>query len=130
MDKKQQFYQDALPFFESGILKNIYENDELTICNLANKGYCAFNYIKTKDGQAGIIINPVNVKEIVSDPSFYNRLIAELDRRDMLDERIFALNKKTFEIMTNMKKQTDIAGPSPDIDLQMEEELMAKYKSR
>lgn len=130
MNNKEQFYKDAFPFFYEGLIKEIYSNDNIIICNLSNFTYGVFGYIKTKEGQGGVLITADNVRNIVANPNYCNQLIDELDKHDLLLNRTIVLNNKTFEVLKKFKGKTDLTGPSADIDLKMEEELMSKNKSR
>lgn len=126
---KEIFYKDSMAFFEAGLLKEIYSSDELCICNIANQCYGVFPYVKTPSGQSCLLIIPKHVKEIIENPSFLTMLVNSLDHKTLVSRSI-ALNNKTFKLMEEMKKRNDINGPTKDIDFEMEEELMAKNKSR
>jgi len=127
--KKEVFFQDAKPFIEAELIKSIYATEELCICNLANQCYAAFVYDKSIEGQAGFLITPTQVREIINDNNFFNMMVTRLNDKE-LSKRIVLLNQETFKLFSEVKKENDIKGPSQDINFEMEEEIMAKNKSR
>lgn len=127
--KKEKFYNDSKVFFEENLLNELYSSENLSICNLANQCYGVFPYMDTKEGQACLLVTSNQVQLIANDETFFNRLISGLDKK-VLNERSIALNERTLELMRKMKATNDINGPTKDIDLEMEEQLKAKNKSR
>ena len=61
--------------------------------------------------------------------NFVSKLVNLLDKNELANRSI-ALNEQTYRTMLNVKNRNDIKGPSQDINFEMEEEIMAKNKSR
>lgn len=127
--KKEKFYIDSKLFFEENLLKELYSSENLCICNIADQCYGVFPYLDTKEGQACLLITSQQVKLMINDETFLNRLINDLDNKSLTSKTI-TLNQRTFELMRKMKATNDIKGPTKDIDFDMEASLLAKNKNR
>ncbi|MBR6514771.1 MAG: hypothetical protein IKT46_08080 [Clostridia bacterium] len=128
MTNKQRFYKIAEPFFLAGLFKEIYQSDDISICNIANSGYAVFMYSLLKphkeDEFAGIFVDKKGIRSIVNNNSliqtFYLAWPNDVKKRSLLP-----LNDRTFKIIEKFKKKTDENGPSHEVDLEMEKEIMA-----
>ena len=127
--EREKFYQDSKMFFETGVLTEIYSNDDFCICNISNQCYGVFPYVEVSDIQTGVLMVPEHIKQIVYDNNMFNYIINNMDR-NILEKRTIVLNKQMLESMINMKNKNDLQGPTTDIDFEMEQELMSKNKSR
>ena len=44
MSNKEKFYRLTKDYFEAGIIREIYQSDKISVCNLCNTTYAVFNY--------------------------------------------------------------------------------------
>ena len=129
---KQQFKELIAPFLESDLLKEIYKDEYVSICNIANTSYALFSYdmmCNGKDDFVGILFNGQYLEKVADNPQLLLKDFVNSDEKKKLNMMV-PLNEKSFEIMKNMKKKTDISGPTNEINLELEEQLLAKNKSR
>ncbi len=121
------FRAQSKRFFDAGLLREIYCSDKLCICNMANQCYCVMNFIKTRQGVAGLLISAQEAEKLAQDEGFMRSLLNMGKERFL--ERSFCLDDKRFEIMMKFKMRNDAQGPTPDIDPEMEERVLAQHKT-
>lgn len=118
----EKFYKDSSFFFETGLMREIYADENICVCNLSNQTYCAFIYKKSLSGQAGVLLDRNMVEMVIKEPAGLS-LIIEANR-----SLAFALNGRTAKILQNFKNYTDVNGPSTEIDFDFEEQLLKMNK--
>lgn len=119
---QEWFYQQAAPFFDSGVMYEIYSTGNFRICNIANQCYALLSCKKHKEGVSGVLIHPNTVKEIANDNSYIARMFHP-DNHKQLARYSFFLDEKRLEVFKKYKQKADQEGPSEDIDYEMEAEL-------
>ncbi len=130
-DYKQEYYEIIKPYFDAGIMKEIYNSDYLSICNIANHEYGIFLYSLLKEGRNnffGIAANAYSVKQVVKDNKTVFELFDIMEANVPDKSRVY-LTPENFKIMSNAKKKADAEGPTDLIDLDMEARLL-KQKNK
>lgn len=61
------FYADLRPFFEDGLLTQVYRTGRLCVCEAANLCYYAFPDIKTDGWQTGFVLKPEAIRKIIDE---------------------------------------------------------------
>ena len=123
------FRRHATKFFEEDLLRVIFTDDDFCICNVANHVYALFPFPVTlsdrkdfeEQGFFGICISKEYVSLLVQDVS-YIRSLAEMDP-DEINKLSFRLNEKNYSVLKKCKHNTDLNGPTKDIDFEMEEKI-------
>ena len=132
MNYKQRFYEISKPFFEEGLLKEIYSNDKVSICNLVNHRYVIFFYEMLKQGQKdfpGIMFKGHRLEATVDDPKY----LLECYRMSSKETQIallYPLNDFNFTRTQEVKKIMGKQGPDPSMRPDIEERILRKEKSR
>ena len=129
-NNRENFIKLTSKFFEAGLLKEIYNIGNVSICNMANTSYVLFSYDMYDENiqnYSGIMFNGKKIKEVVNNPELVliGFMNGDLNKKRNL---LVPLTEKSFSIMQDFKNKTDITGPTQDIDLEFEENL--KQKSR
>lgn len=57
-------------------------------------------------------------------PDFYKNVIAALDEQNMLRRSLIVLNDENYEKVRELKQKTDISGPSPNINIDLEKKII------
>jgi len=128
----KQFEELSSSFFRDGLLKSVYSDENVNVCNLANTTYVLFSYdmmCKGKENFVGILFNGKYLQQVIENPVIILNNFINSNDKDRLEVMV-PLNNSSYQIMKQMKVNTDIHGPSKEINLQLEQELMAKNKSR
>lgn len=120
---KESFYKDAQRLFDEKLIYEIYSNEIFSICNLANKCYGIILYKNDEHEHLGLSLVSEEVRKIISNPSFLGKFVASLSEKQ-LAKYSFYINDKLYETLKKIKEITDIEGPSPTINLEMERELL------
>ena len=125
MGYKKQFDMISQRFFEAGLLSEVYRDDKVCICNMANSAYVAFFYDyleKGVDRFMGIMFPGRFLKRVVDDPGYIIQSF-QLVPNNELTKFVFKLNDVYFNEALKIKVQTDANGPYPGIDLEFEEKI-------
>lgn len=116
------FYWDMRDVFSEKLMTEIFKSKHLSICNVADSFYAVFPHAKTSDGQCAVVINADTARCIVDDPSSFGRMYSELS--DEQKEQItFVVGKATKPLLQQWKANTNLNGPSSDIDIEFEQQL-------
>ena len=129
---KKQFEQLVTPFVEAGLLKVIYNDENVSVCNLANTTYALFSYqmlCEGKENFVGILFNGKYLNKVVENPIILLQDYVNCNEKQRVNMMV-PLNQVSFKIMKDMKNKTDVFGPSKEINLELEQELMVKNKNR
>lgn len=128
MNNKEKFYNLSKDFFDAGIIREIYNSDNISICNICNATYVVFDYnlLKNLDYPIGFLFNQNGIKDVINNYEGYLALIASFDKADYKRSSI-ELSPDKFEKYLNLKNKMDIEGPGKDINYDFEEEIMKKY---
>ena len=118
MRNRKWFYEQAKRFFDDGLMYEIYSNDRLCICNIANQCYAVFGFRRSKIGPLGMFINPDMVMKIIEDKKYLYRLV-DTDRTKYAALAII-LDDTRYAIFRKFKDRNELFGPSSDIDPEME----------
>ncbi len=68
--KRDIFEKETKPFFETGVMTEIFHNNQLSICKLPDDEYMIFHYQSYSGKQCGMLINGDFVDKIIQDPGF------------------------------------------------------------
>lgn len=131
LTSKEEFYRDTQRFFDAGLLKEVYSDDIKCICNACNSHYICFPYLKVDDlnSQMGLVCTEKAIKPMLSDANLIVKLLTNNDQK-FIDTWCCYANDQLFNELLEIKKKTDIEGPSKFVDLELEDEIMQKGKTR
>ena len=123
----EKFYISMKKFFDAGVLKEIYSSNDLSICNISNCCYAAFDYDMCSQTKVpfGIVLEPKYLNSIMEDNNrFYNWLntISKEEQQKLM----IHCDERNFNIMLQEKQKTDKNGSI--ISLEYEQELIEKYE--
>ena len=128
MTEREKFLLENERFFESGFIREIYGNEDVSILNVCNSLYVATKYQKLEGyNHTATIVGIDQIKEIVENNSYLINWMSRLSREDM-KKVLMEFNDRTFEVMKKIKGETDITGPTQYIDLELEENLKQKNR--
>lgn len=126
---KEIFKKKINEFLEAGVLKEIFSTTDFSVFNISNYCYGVFDYNEYSVGQCGIIVNPETMREIINDPDFFPRFVQAMGT-EWIKKNTIILNENNLEVMKRMKKETDMNGPTSDIDVELENKLLGPQKNR
>lgn len=128
MSEREKFLIKNGKFFETGVINEIYGNENVSIINVANSLYVASQYAHDKDFvYSACIVDVEQIKKIIDDNKILPIWINNMTN-DELKKIIVEFNENSYNVMKNIKLKTDINGPSQFVDLEFEQSL--KQKSR
>lgn len=119
-------------FFKEDLLKEVYSNKEVCICNAANSGYVIFYYDLLKNGIkdfCGILFPGKLLEEAVKNPNYILECF-KITPDNEKSKNLFMLNDIYFNATKKVKAYTDINGPYPAIRLDIEEKIQSKGSSK
>lgn len=132
MKEKKMFYDEIKKYLDSGLMREIYSSNDLSICNIADTFYTVFVYsaaTNTKDSLSGIRINKRFIKEIIESNENFFRDYLSLSK-EQKESVLVRFDQSTLKPLISLKNKSIENGPSLNIDLELEEQIMAKNKSR
>ena len=127
----QNLINELTKYEDVGVFKRIYSDDKNIICSVLNQYYLTFNleYIKHDGINSGVVMNSYGVKKTIEDESYWANFVAYLTD-EQLKKMVIKLNDRYLQKLILAKPKYDMLPPSQNVDLQLEEELMLKNKSR
>lgn len=131
MDKRDLYYMLTTKHFDLGVLREIYSSDLVSICNLANSMYLAVPFDAIENNiPVGVVVDVDMAKKIIENNEYvYN--IANAYASQNQTKYILPIGDKLIDVFLPIKQKRELSGDeSSNIDLNWEQELMAKNKSR
>lgn len=131
MNKRDLYYVMTSKHFDLGLLKEIYANDSISICNLANSMYLAipFEAIE-KNIPVGVVVDVEGVKKIIEDNK-YVYAVANSYASQNQSKYIVPIDDKLIEVFLPIKQKRELNGNvSSNIDLQFEEQLLRQNNDK
>lgn len=127
---KELFYQKMQPYFEQGIVREIYNSEHFSILSVGERVYVACPYILLENEPYGIYMNPSVMKKIVEKNRKIYPIIEEVFSNIALNkDLIFVFNSNKIEFW----KKWIIENKNVNkINYSLEEEIseMSKSKSK
>ena len=132
MEKKELYYNLTKKYFDVGLMREVYISDRVSVCNLSNSFYVVvpFDLIQNNIPPVGAVTDKDGLKEIIKDDTYAYGLIDHYFKTKQ-DKYLIPINDDMFKIFMPIKQKRDAMGTVSDcIDLQLEEEIMARNKSK
>lgn len=128
MTGKEIFYKKMNPLIEQGLAREIYSNDTISICNLANASYVVFDFDIIKEDLCwGLSADQKSVPNYINNKNFFEAMVTRLPEETVVGMSVDIINPNIVQRLIELKEQTDKNGPMEKIDLDMEEKIMQKY---
>ena len=98
----ENFYNEKKVYFESGIVREVYSNENFCICSVADLSYVLFTYSKTaQDGHIGIMINKEHLNILFENDKKFETLFSNVNKEDV-KKRLFVLSNSKFSQLKQM----------------------------
>ena len=130
---KERFYVLSQKFFDSGILKEIYQGESFSVCNILNMGYWLFDFYAVSDKKNdpyGIFFAKDTIIKIIEDPAYYYTYLLPNVPDEYLKKTSFFLDENSFEVLESNKDYLMKSKPNVNIDFDWEERLRNKNNSK
>lgn len=131
MNKKELYYELTKKHFDLGILKEVYSSENVSVTNLADSYYLAVPFAAIeKNIPVGVITDANGLKRIIEDNN-HVYVLGDYYAKTKQDKYIVSINDDLIRVFLPIKqKREETASVSGCIDLNFEQELMAKNKNR
>lgn len=131
MGNRDDFLRELSEFFDSGAIREIYANDNISLLNIANKCYIGTNYYKDKSNNTyfGLVLGVDQMRKAIENNNYILQVMANAPKK-VLKQVLVEFNDKSLEIMKRYKDKTDKEGPSEYIDFDFEAELESLVRNR
>lgn len=123
---KNLFYKYYNELNQEGLMKEIYNCEDFSICNLANSCYVVFTYKLHQNYPVGVLFPQSFLREIIYDSKNLGKIWHSFNRESRKNSAV-VLDPETITILRDIKKRTDAQGP--EIDLEYEERLLNDLNS-
>ena len=120
---EREFFNYMQVYFDNGVLKKLYSNNNFCICNCCNSVYMIFAYKKFEDSYLGLNVNSEFVKYAITDKNAYAKMVAKLSP-EALQKYFTKFNLGNVNRFLKVKQEMDIKGPTSEIDANMEQNLL------
>ncbi len=121
----EKFYEKLNQFYDLGILRNVYSDDNTIACSCFNQYYVVFNLNVQKQFDSnfvGLITNSFGLKSTISDSNFLLNCFKFIPKAD--NERyMFILNDAFLKDFLSKKSECEQLEPSSNVDLELEEQI-------
>ena len=126
-NKERNLFCNALQnFFDAGVLREIYYDNMISICNVSNSCYAIFDYVICKEMgiPCGFVLEACYLHNVMHNNVCFYKWIAQIPENER-DQHVICCGEKTFAAMIKRKQQTDLKGPL--VNLEYEQKLIDKY---
>ena len=111
--RREAFLSESKPFFETGLIEEIYYTDKLSICRLYdNVSYLLFHYESHSGSQCGLLFNKDFIERIKEDDSFLLESYIQME-----NPTVFLLTSELLErLLRNRQSTQDENSKEPDTE--------------
>ena len=127
--ENKEFAELLNKFYAHGLLKEVYRSKKAIVCNAFDQFYIAFALDLMKDYTdtfPGFSINTNGLRYIVEDDTYVLRHFQALSDENQ-DKTLVLLNEKLLQFW--LEKRSEFEHRPPKVDLEFEQEVMAKGKN-
>ena len=127
---KEKFYLFSQIFFENEIMREIYEGESFSICNILDRGYFFFDFLAIQYNNiipSGVGFNKETMEEIINKPDVYYLDILKNVSEDYFKTNSIVLDENTFNVL--QQRKIDFYGKPPSINISHEWEDKIKARN-
>ena len=119
---------DLADLCASGLMREVYHDDNCIVYNCANSTYAVFLMTKMPSGYSLLTVDHKFVENIVSDPTFLAQIMTSPYYKDYIEKRYTIINPKSPKFINLLEQMNLKYAETPDasIDLAMEERIKKK----
>ena len=140
-ESAEQFRADAAPYYKSGIMKQVEETQQYTVCTLCQELTVLFHHARLNDVQVGILIKPTAIDLLKQEPArFYSAYLtnqleyislddATLQRLIRIEKEKAAADGAAAPQVTEAADQEVLQAAEERKTMVTKQELEAKLKS-
>ncbi len=124
MSNRENFFKQVAAFFDSGVIREIYGNERISLINVANSLYVGTNYYRGKGNgnYLGLILGVDQLRNTITNNNYISEFISHASKKT-LKQVIIEFNDSTLATMKSIKERTDNEGPTEYIDFEFEKEI-------
>lgn len=127
---REEFLSSIQEYIENDLVNVIYSNDNITIMNFANDVYALSEHGKNADNEFfSFLISKRSIIDFIEDNQLFFDSIKKMGHQKA-NKYYYPFNESLYNSLLKIKEITDINGPSKLIDLELEEEIKAKYMGK
>ena len=123
------FESQSKRFFDGELMRMIYRSKEICVCNVANQCYVAFNYYELDGIQYGYMGGWEFVEFVVASPARLDEYIVALGKENF-SNYLLPLTDDAFEVVSKIKQNNDIHGPTKSINFAGEEKITRLWRKQ
>lgn len=121
-------------FYDSGLMKKVYETDNALVCNVFDQFYMAFSsdIVKRYEEKGmfpGFIMNTEGLRQIVADDSFATTYYGLLPPEKQ-ETALRFVDENLYSSLLRKKDALSQRPPQPNMDLEFEQQVIAMQNSK
>lgn len=125
--ERDLFYQNLQPYFEQGMLREVYSNEHFTILSVGERVYVACPYIMLDNMPYGIHVNEKGLRVIANDNMrIYSMSLDLLNNIEKYQELLFVFSEDRLDFWKKWIAENKNVNK---INYKFEEELNSKTKT-
>ncbi len=131
-NKKKKFYKMLEPYFQQGLVREIYSSNDACVLSVGEIYYVVCPYLIIDNIPLGLKLSQDHIKEVIEDKELFDLVIENVfNDFDKKKDMVFPFSKGDLESYKEWIKECKTDGIS-EVDYNFEEELaqMSKGKSR
>lgn len=132
MDKKQKYKNDVQSYISEGIIREVFEGDDLTVTCFVNSTYAIFLHgiiDKTNDLTVGFRLRGPEFARFMEEPTLENFKWLNYACTQAGENRAFTPNEALMAKFRELKKRLD-AQKKVEVDLELEQQLVEAAKKK
>ena len=125
-EERKKYLQDMKKFFDASLVREIYYDDMISICNIADCCYAIFDYVICKEMEipCGFVLEAKYLSSVMANYDRFYKWIATIPEKERNNHIIYC-GEKTYKAMVEKKRQTELNGPL--VNLEYEKILVDRY---
>ena len=126
---REEFFAATAAFFDSGAVREVYHNDQVSILNYADTAYVVTDYSKSSYGFVGYIFDKETVEFIAGGEYRFYMAFSALNS-DQTAKRCVVFDDVSLQKAKALHEKTSVEGPARYIDKKLDEKLLKQNQKR
>jgi len=126
MGERETWLASVSELYDIGVMREIYYNEDFSVCNLSNTCYVIFEYVVSNEQNVpiGFAVSARKLEKYIRKPKLFYKWVGSIPE-DQLDQNIIYFSDRIKEKLIEKKQKAELEGPQ--ISLEYEQYLIETY---
>lgn len=129
MSERETWLASVSELYDIGVMREIYYNEDFSVCNLSNTCYVIFEYVVSNEQNVpmGFAVSARKLERYIKKPKLFYKWVCSIPE-EQLGQNVICFDDRIKEKLKEKKQKAELEGPL--ISLEYEQYLMETYSQQ